>query len=144
MATHRAMAFARAADAPVYVVHLSCAAAMGHVADAKASGVRAYAETCPHYLTLTDERYDEPDPLTCARCLISPPLRPIADRDALWAGLADGRLDLVATDHVPDRLAVEKGDAAAGVPFNKISNGAPGIETLLATVYNGGVARRAG
>jgi len=141
VATHRAMAFARAADAPVYVVHLSCAAALQHVADAKASGVRAYAETCPHYLTLTDERYDEPDPLTCARCLISPPLRPAADRDALWAGLADGRLDLVATDHVPDRLAVEKGDAAAGVPFNKISNGAPGIETLLATVFGSGVAQ---
>jgi dihydropyrimidinase len=141
VATHRAMAFARAADAPVYVVHLSCAAAMQHVADAKAIGVRAYAETCPHYLTLTDDRYDEPDPLTCARCLISPPLRPTADRDALWAGLADGRLDLVATDHVPDRLAVEKGDAATGVPFNKISNGAPGIETLLATVFDGGVAR---
>ncbi len=80
VATHRAMAFARAADAPVYVVHLSCAAAMQHVADAKASGVRAYAETCPHYLTLTDERYDEPDALTCARCLISPPLRPSADQ----------------------------------------------------------------
>jgi dihydropyrimidinase len=141
VATHRAMAFARAADAPVYVVHLSCAAAMQHVADAKASGVRAYAETCPHYLTLTDERYDEPDLLTCARCLISPPLRPTADRNALWAGLADGRLDLVATDHVPDRLAVEKGDAAAGVPFDKISNGAPGIETLLATVFDGGVAQ---
>ena len=141
VATHRAMAFARAADAPVYVVHLSCAAAMQHVADAKASGVRAYAETCPHYLTLTDERYDEPDPLTCARCLISPPLRPGADRDALWAGVADGRLDLVATDHVPDRLAVEKGEAATGVPFNMISNGAPGIETLLATVFDGGVAQ---
>ena len=141
VATHRAMAFARAADAPVYVVHLSCAAAMQHVADAKASGVRAYAETCPHYLTLTNERYDEPDPLTCARCLISPPLRPAADRDALWKGLADGRLDLVATDHVPDRLAVEKGEAATGVPFDKISNGAPGIETLLATFFDGGVAR---
>ena len=141
VATHRAMAFARAADAPVHVVHLSCAAAMQHVADAKASGVRAYAETCPHYLTLTDERYDEPDPLTCARCLISPPLRPAADRDAVWSGLADGRLDLVATDHVPDRLAIEKGEAATGVPFNEISNGAPGIETLLATVFDGGVAQ---
>jgi dihydropyrimidinase len=141
VATQRAMAFARAADAPVYVVHLSCADAMQHVADAKASGVRAYAETCPHYLTLTDEHYDEPDPLTCARCLISPPLRPVADRDALWAGLVDGRLDLVATDHVPDRLEIEKGDAATGVPFNKISNGAPGIETLLTTVFDGGVAR---
>ena len=141
VATHRAMAFARAADAPVHVVHLSCAAAMKYVAEAKASGVRAHAETCPHYLTLTDERYAEPDPLTCARCLISPPLRPAADRDALWQGLADGRLDLVATDHVPDRLAVEKGDAARGVPFDRISNGAPGIETLLATVFAGGVAR---
>ena len=141
VATHRAMAFARAADAPVHVVHLSCAAAMQYVAEAKTSGVRAYAETCPHYLTLTDERYEEPDPLTCARCLISPPLRPAADRDALWAGLADGRLDLVATDHVPDSLAVEKGDAANGVSFDRISNGAPGIETLLATVFDGGIAK---
>ncbi len=141
VATHRAMAFARAADAPVHVVHLSCAAAMKYVAEAKNSGVRAYAETCPHYLTLTDERYEEPDPLTCARCLISPPLRPAADRDALWAGLADGRLDLVATDHVPDSLAVEKGDAANGVSFDRISNGAPGIETLLATVFDGGIAK---
>jgi dihydropyrimidinase len=140
VATHRAMAFARAADAPVYVVHLSCAAALRQVAEAKASGVRAYAETCPHYLTLTEERYDEPDPLACARCLISPPLRPAADRDALWDGLAAGDLDLVATDHVPDRLAVEKGGAARGVPFDRISNGAPGIETLLAMVYDGGVA----
>ncbi|HEU4919466.1 MAG TPA: hypothetical protein VFT20_06970, partial [Candidatus Limnocylindrales bacterium] len=137
VATHRAMAFARAADAPVHVVHLSCAAALRHVADAKAQGVRAHAETCPHYLTLTEERYEEPDPLTCARCLISPPLRASADRDALWAGLADGALDLVATDHVPDRLAVEKGEAARGTPFDRISNGAPGIETLLATVFSG-------
>jgi dihydropyrimidinase len=141
VATRRAMAFARAADAPIYVVHLSCDEALEFVGEAKASGVRAFAETCPHYLTLTDERYDDPDPVTCARCLISPPLRRNADRDALWAGLADGRLDLVATDHVPDRLAVEKAEAAAGIPFDRISNGAPGIETLLATVFDGGVAQ---
>jgi dihydropyrimidinase len=141
VATHRAMAFAHAADAPVHVVHLSCAAALRYVAEAKASGVRAHAETCPHYLTLTDQRYDEPDPLTCARSLISPPLRSAADRDALWEGLASGALDLVATDHVADRLGVEKAGAARGVPFDQISNGAPGIETLLAIVYNGGVAR---
>jgi dihydropyrimidinase len=141
VATHRAMAFARAADAPVHVVHLSCAAALRYVAEAKASGVRAHAETCPHYLTLTEERYDEPDPLTCARSLISPPLRSTADRDALWEGLASGALDLVATDHVADRLGVEKAGAARGVPFDQISNGAPGIETLLAMVYDGGVAR---
>ncbi len=140
VATHRAMAFARAADAPVHVVHLSCAAALRHVAEAKASGVRAHAETCPHYLTLTDERYDDPDPLTCARCLISPPLRKAADVDAMWAGLASGALDLVATDHVPDRLGVEKREATRGVSFDQISNGAPGIETLLSMTYDG-VAR---
>jgi dihydropyrimidinase len=141
VATRRAIAFARAADAPVHVVHLSCAEAMRYVAEAKASGVRAHAETCPHYLTLTEERYEEPDPLTCARSLISPPLRSAADRDALWDGLASGALDLVATDHVADRLAVEKAGAAQGVPFDKISNGAPGIETLLATVFDGGFAQ---
>jgi dihydropyrimidinase len=141
VASHRMMAFAQAADAPVYVVHLSCASAMRYVAEAKAAGVRAHAETCPHYLTLTEERYHDPDPLTCARSLISPPLRSAADRDALWDGLGSGALDLVATDHVADRLSVEKAGAATGTPFDKISNGAPGIETLLATVFDRGVAR---
>jgi dihydropyrimidinase len=140
VATHRAMAFARAAGAPVHVVHLSCAAALGHVAEARASGVRATAETCPHYLVLTDARYEEPDPVECAKSVISPPLRPLVDQDALWDGLAADELSLVATDHVPDRVAVEKGDAARGVPFDRISNGAPGIETLLAVVYGRGVA----
>jgi dihydropyrimidinase len=140
VATHRTMAFARAADAPVHVVHLSCAAALRYVADARASGVRVSAETCPHYLALSDDRYDTADPIECARSLISPPLRPPADQDSLWAGLAAGDLSIVASDHVPDRLAVEKGDAARGVPFDRISNGAPGIETLLAIVYGRGVA----
>ncbi|HET9346787.1 MAG TPA: amidohydrolase family protein [Candidatus Limnocylindrales bacterium] len=137
VATHRAMAFAQAAEAPVHVVHLSCGAALRHVAEAKAAGVRAHAETCPHYLTLTEDRYADPDPVTCACSVISPPLRPGTDRDAMWAGLADGTLDLVATDHVADRRAVEKGEAAKGVAFDRISNGAPGIETLLTMVHAG-------
>ena len=137
VATHRAMAFARASDAPVHVVHLSCASALRHVAEARADGVRVHAETCPHYLTLTDERYGAADPLEVAKACISPPLRPTGDRTAMWAGLREGTLDLVATDHVADRLAVEKGEAARGVSFDRISNGAPGIETLLATVHQG-------
>jgi dihydropyrimidinase len=141
VATQRVMAFAREAGAPVHVVHLSCEAALRHVHEAKAHGVRAHAETCPHYLALTAARYDDGDPEVVAGSIISPPLRPPADRDALWAGLASGDLDLVATDHVPDRLAVEKADAARGVPFDRISNGAPGIETLLAIAYSEGVAK---
>ncbi len=141
VATARAMAFARASGAPVHVVHLSSAAALDEVRRARAAGVRVTAETCPHYLVLTEDRYDDPDPASCARYVIAPPLRSAADRDALWAGLADGSLDLVATDHVPDRLDTEKAEAAQGVPFDRISNGAPGIETLLTILYAEGVAR---
>jgi dihydropyrimidinase len=140
VATARVLAFARQAEAPVHVVHLSSAAALEEVRRAKAIGVRATAETCPLYLVFTDAECDDPDPVRCASYLISPPLRSAADRDALWEGLADGSLDLVATDHVPDRLAIEKGNAARGVPFNEISNGAPGIETLLTILYSEGVA----
>ena len=60
----------------------------------------------------------------------------------MWAGLADGTLDLVATDHVADRRGVEKSEAAKGVAFDKISNGAPGIETLLTMVHAGRAAQR--
>ena len=140
VATARALAFARATDSPIHVVHLSSAAALDEVRRAKAAGVRVTAETCPHYLTLTDERYAEPDPVQCACYVIAPPLRSAADRDALWAGLADGTLDLVATDHVPDRWGVEMAAAADRVPFDRISNGAPGIETLLTLLYSEGVA----
>ena len=141
VATHRVMAFARAADVPVHVVHLSSAGALRHVREAKARGVRAHAETCPHYLALTDARYASTDIDSVAECVISPPLRPVSDQEALWYGLADGSLELVATDHVPDRLAVEKAGARRGVPFDRISNGAPGIETLLSIAYSEGVSK---
>ncbi|MEO8638386.1 MAG: dihydropyrimidinase [Chloroflexota bacterium] len=137
-ATHRAIALARAADASVYIVHLSCADALAEVAAAKARGWPVYAETCPHYLTLTDARYDAPDEQEVIKSVISPPLRTESDRGALWLGLRAGGLDLVATDHVPDRLAVEK--LCPAPPFPQISNGAPGIETLLSVVYDEGVA----
>lgn len=138
-ATHRAIALARAADASVYIVHLSCADALAEIVTAKARGWPVYAETCPHYLTLTDDRYTPPDEAEVIKCIISPPLRSDADRQALWMGLAHRGLDLVATDHVPDRLAVEKRVPAP--PFPLISNGAPGIETLLSVVYSEGVAK---
>ena len=141
VATARALAFARQAQAPIHIVHLSAAAALEELRRAKAIGIPVTAETCPSYLVFTDVEYEEPDPVRCASYLVSPPLRSAADRDALWEGLADGSLDLVATDHVPDRLAVEKADAARGVPFNEISNGVPGIETLLTILYSEGVVK---
>jgi dihydropyrimidinase len=138
-ATHRAIALAQAAQASLYVVHLSSADALAEVVTAKARGWPVYAETCPHYLALTDDRYATPDEGEVIKAVISPPLRPEADRRALWLGLERGGLDLVASDHVPDRVAVEKRVPAP--PFPLISNGAPGIETLLSVVYAEGVGR---
>ena len=138
-ATRRAIELARRADAPLYIVHLSCEAALDAVAEAKARGEPVYAETCPHYLTLTDALYDDPDEAQVIRRVISPPLRTRGDVDALWAGLRDGVIDVVGSDHVPDRLDTEKRVPAP--PFPQISNGAPGIETLLSVVYSEGVAK---
>jgi dihydropyrimidinase len=136
--TRRAVELAAEADAPLYVVHLSCAAALDEVRRGQARGLQVYAETCPHYLALDESRYELPDE-ECACYVISPPLRTPADREALWTGLADGSLALVATDHVPDRRSVEKQTWRES--FDRISNGAPGIETLLSVVYSQGVAR---
>jgi dihydropyrimidinase len=136
--TQRAMDMARAADAPVYFVHVSCRAALDEIGRARAAGQPVFAETCPHFLALDESRYAAAD-VECAKYVISPPLRSLDDRDALWDALRDGGLDLVATDHVPDRAAIEK--QLHGQPFDEISNGAPGIETLLAIVYSEGVQR---
>jgi dihydropyrimidinase len=135
-ATARAVAWALAQDAPLYVVHLSCTDALAAVRSGKADGAAVFAETCPHFLALDESRYLLPEQESI-RYVVSPPLRSPADRDALWAGLSDAALDVVATDHVPDRLAVEK--RYRGQPFTEISNGAPGIETLLSVVYSAGV-----
>jgi dihydropyrimidinase len=138
-ATRKAIEMAARADAPLYIVHLSCEAALDEVADAKARGQPIYAETCPHYLSLTDAIYDDPDEGRVIRVVISPPLRSPRDVAALWEGLRDGVLDVVASDHVPDRLDREKRLPAP--PFPEISNGAPGIETLLAVAWAEGVAK---
>jgi dihydropyrimidinase len=137
-ATARAIAYARAARAPLYVVHLSCEAALAAVRVGQAEGMAIFAETCPHYLTLDESRYLRP-PEEAARYIISPPLRAASEPDRLWAGVADGALSLIATDHVPDRAAVEKQSWRES--FDRISNGGPGIETLLTLIYSEGVAR---
>ena len=136
-ATARAVAMARAARAPLYVVHLSCEEALAAVRAGYADGVRVFAETCPHYLTLDESLYLLP-PEEAARYVISPPLRHAGQSDRLWDGLADGSLAVVATDHVPDRLAVEKQSWRES--FDRVSNGGPGIETLLTLMYAEGVA----
>jgi dihydropyrimidinase len=134
-ATARAIAMAEMAGAPLYVVHLSCAAALAHVTAARARGVPVHAETCPQYLFLSIADYERPG-FEGAGYVMSPPLREVADQEALWRGLAGGDLQVVATDHCPFTLA----DKARGTgDFSKIPNGAPGIETRMALLWDGGV-----
>jgi len=135
--TRAAIEMARAEDAPVYLVHLSSQEALAEVKAGRSVGGQVFAETCPHFLVLDESRYELPD-AQCACYIISPPLRSPADRDALWAALAEGILNVVSTDHVPDTVADKRGWEEC---FDLVSNGAPGIETLLALVYGHGVAR---
>ena len=137
-ATGRAIALARAAGAPLYVVHLSCAEALAAVRAARAEGRPVFAETCPHYLSLTDERYDAP-PEEAARYVISPPLRQAGQPAALWQGLADGDLGS-RRDRPRPGPAWRSRSRAWRSSFDRISNGGPGIETLLPVVYSEGVA----
>jgi dihydropyrimidinase len=134
--TARAIALAAEVGAPVYLVHVSSEAALRPIADARAAGHPVYAETCPQYLALDASRYELPGE-EAVRAIISPPLRERRDQEALWEALTSGVLDLVATDHVPDRLDTDK--RLDGRPFPEVSNGAPGVETLLSVVHGVGV-----
>jgi allantoinase len=98
--------------ARVHVLHLSSANALPMIARAKAAGLPITAETCPHYLTLTAE--EVPDGDTRFKCC--PPVREAGNRDALWAGLADGVIDAVVSDHSPsteDLKRLDTGDFGA-------------------------------
>ena len=134
-ATARAVSLATMAGAPLYVVHLSCAAALAHVSAARDRGLPVHAETCPQYLFLSTADYDRPG-FEGARYVMSPPLRELSDQEALWRGLAGGDLEVVATDHCPFTLA----DKDRGRDdFSRIPNGAPGIETRMMLLWDGGV-----
>ena len=135
-ATHRAIALSEIAGVPIYIVHLSSAEALEMVTHARDRGLPAYAETCPQYLFLSYENYEEPD-FAGAKYVMSPPLREKAKRDQLWRGLAFGDLQAISTDHCPFCMKEQK--ELGRNDFSKIPNGAPGIETRMSLVFDGGV-----
>jgi len=81
----------------LHIVHLATAQALSMIRAAKAEGLPLTVETCPHYLHCSAE--DIPDGATLFKC--APPIRSAANREQLWAALADGTIDLIATDHSP-------------------------------------------
>jgi dihydroorotase len=117
----RDIALAEATGARLHVAHVSTAGAVAAIRDAKRRGVRVTAETAPHYFTLTHEAVRGYD----VNAKMNPPLRGAADRDAVVAGLADGTIDCIASDHAPHH-----GDDKR-VEFAHAANGILGLETEL-------------
>jgi len=132
-ATHRAIALARVAGAPLYVVHLSAAEALAEVADARDRGEPVFAETCPQYLFLSDDELAG-DGFEGAKFVCSPPLRPRAHQAALWRGLRTDDLQVVATDHCPFCFREQK--ELGRDDFSKIPNGLPGVEHRLDLLHH--------
>src|SRR5215510_13872527 len=135
-ATHRAIALAEMADVPIYIVHLSAAEALEMVTEARDRGLPAFAETCPQYLFLSYDNYEEPG-FDGAKYVMSPPLSPKETQERLWRGLAYNDLQVISTDHCPFCMKEQK-ELGTG-DFSKIPNGAPGVETRMSLVYDGGV-----
>ena len=128
---------ARATGCRTHVVHLSSAAALPAIAAARADGVPLTVETCPHYLTLAAE--DVADGATQFKCC--PPVRDAANADGLWAGLADGVIDLVVSDHSPSTPALKSlDDGDFGVAWGGISSLQIGLPLVWTAARRRGLA----
>jgi dihydroorotase len=114
-------------SARVHFQHLSCEASVQAVARARAAGGQVSAEVTPHHLLLTDESVRGLD----TRMKMNPPLAGETDRQALIAGLREGTIDCVATDHAPHAREEKE------VPFEQAPMGTTGLETAFAALYTG-------
>lgn len=135
-AVHRLLALAHVTGTPLTVAHLSCALGLEQVRAARRRGQTVWVETCPQYLLLDEAEYERPG-FEAAKFVMAPPVRTGADRAALWAGLASGEVDTVATDHCPFFFATQK--TRGREDFSRIPGGAPAVETRLPLLYSYGV-----
>jgi dihydroorotase len=117
----RDIELARLTGGRVHILHVSTAGSVNLIRRAKHDGVRVTGEACPHHFLLTDESLRTFD----SNFKMSPPLRTETDTEAILAGLIDGTLDVIATDHAPH--APEK----KACEFDQCPNGILGVETLL-------------
>jgi len=129
-----ALELAAATDVRLHIYHASLPRTFELVAAARGRGQRVTAETCPHYLLLTEDDMDRLGPLG----KMNPPLRSPAAASGLWERLADGTVDLVSSDHSP--WALEKKSRRDDIFAN--SSGLPGVETLVPLMYGAAVGQR--
>ena len=136
-AVKKVLAMASEHNCPLYLVHISSAESLEHISHAKNGGQRVFAETCPQYLLLNEDKYSGSFRET-APFVISPPLRGNMHSESLWEALASGLIDAVGTDHCPFNMSQKE----AGLnDFRKIPNGAGGVEFRLSLLYTYGVLK---
>jgi dihydropyrimidinase len=135
----RACRVAEVANAPVFIVHVSCEAAMMELHRARDKGNPAFGETCTQYLFLDERYYDKPN-FEGAKYVFTPPLVAKENIEPLWKGLKLGYLQEVSTDHCPFNFKGQK-ELGRG-DFTKIPNGGPGVEDRLSLIYQGAVLER--
>jgi dihydropyrimidinase len=137
-ATYHAIALAKIAGAPLYIVHMSCEDALHAVTRARQSGQEVYSESLCGHLLLDDSVYYNDDPEIAARYVMSPPFRSPEHREALWEGIRSGDIQVTASDN----CTFPQADRNRGLnDFTKIPNGAPGIEDRMRIVFSEGVAK---
>jgi len=117
----RDLKLAEETDSRVHIAHVSTAAAVNAIRNAKAGGIKVTAEAAPHHFCLTEDAVAEKGTLA----KMSPPLRKKADVDAIVQGLCDGTIDAIATDHAPHS------EEEKALPYQKAPNGIIGLETSL-------------
>lgn len=149
-ATMRAVALAAMAGAALYVVHMTCEAAVDQLRYGRAHGLPVMGETCPQYLFFTTDHLRRPDG---SKWILSPPVRRPQDNQYLWQALAGGGLQVVATDHCPFLYDGSKpvvyegqpyqmpGKESGGGDFSKVPNGTHGIEERLPLLWTYGVGQ---
>ncbi len=130
-----AIELARKTGCTLYIVHVSAAESLELIAKAQAAGQKVYAETCPHYLLLNEQKYHQPFE-QAAPYIISPPLRKAEHQHALWKAVTDGTIQTLGSDHCPFTL---KQKMEGKDDLRKIPNGAGGVEHRLALLYTYGV-----
>ncbi len=135
-AVSRWMRIAQMANAPCYVVHLSTKEGLDEIRRARARGQEVYIETCPQYLTLTEERYRDVDG---TKYIMSPPLRTADDQEALWQAVISGEIDFIGTDHCSFTTAEKE---AHKEDFRQVPNGAPGLQHRGQLMYTFGVMKK--
>ncbi|OUJ06940.1 MULTISPECIES: dihydropyrimidinase [Gluconobacter] len=139
-ATYRAITMSELVDQEIQIFHVSCPEVAEEISRAQSRGIKVVAETCPHYLTLTEDVLKS-DGFEGTKYICSPPLRTQAQQDGMWQYLRNGVISIISSDHCGYTFDgdVGKGRRGRDADFSLIPNGMPGLGTRLPVFYDAAI-----